>query len=246
VDWTPLVGELRARLRQAGRLGGLLSPYLTVEEACLLASLLRSLDPEAVLALGPVPAAGEDERWPGGFVVAAEKAPNRRGVEEVLAHFTHSVTGFEQFLDVLGRGELRGVWVSGGYKGPWIDEPAARRFDGLPLLVVQDLFPSPLSERATYELPGAAWAERGGSYVNRGDRLQTSPAAIRPPWGVRPEGSLYWQLSGRTGLYDSRTVLDDLSREILYFAVAAGPVADTGVDLKLNRLAGDGGAERTS
>jgi NADH-quinone oxidoreductase subunit G len=245
-DWTPLAGELQARLRRAGRLGGVLSPFLSVEEAYLLAELLRSIDPQAVLALGPVPLRGEDERYPRGFVVSAEKAPNRRGVEEVLAHFTHGVTTFEQFLERLGRRELHGVWVSGGYKEPWIDGPTARRFEGLDLLVVQDLFPSPLSERAGYELPGAAFAERDGSYVNRGDRLQTSPMAVRPPWGVRPEGSLYWQLLGRKGLYDSRAVLDDLSRQILYFAVAAGPIPDVGVDLKLNRLAATAGAERTA
>jgi NADH-quinone oxidoreductase subunit G len=237
-DWTPLVDELRERLRGCGRLGGVLSPYLSVEEAYLLAKLLRSIDPRAVLALGPVPAAAENERFPGGFVVSAEKAPNRRGVEEVLAHFAGRVPTFEQFLDVVGSGEVRGVWVSGGYKTPWIDEPAARRFQGLALLVVQDLFPSPLAERADYTLPAAAFAERDGSYVNRGDRLQTSPMAVRPPWGVRPEGSLYWQLLGRHGLYQQRAVLDELSREILYFAVAAGPIPQVGVDLKLNRLAG--------
>jgi len=43
---------------------------------------------------------------------------------------------------------------------------------------------------------------------------------------------------GRRGLYDQRAVLDELSREILYFAVAAGPIPEVGVDLKLNRLAG--------
>jgi NADH-quinone oxidoreductase subunit G len=240
-DWTALVDELGERLRGCGRLGGLLSPFLSVEEAYLLATLLRSIDPQAVLALGPVPAAIESERFPGGFVVSAEKAPNRRGVEEVLAHFSGGVPTFAQFLDALGGGRLGGVWVSGGYRDSWIDEPTARRFEGLDLLVVQDLFPSPLAERADYALPAAAWAERDGSYVNRGDRLQTSPMAVRPPWGVRTEASLYWQLLGRPGLYQQRAVLDELSREILYFAVAAGPIPEVGVDLKLNRLAGGEG-----
>ena len=65
--------------------------------------------------------------------------------------------------------------------------------------MVQDLFPSPLSERATYVLPGAAFAERDGSYVNRADRLQSVRWAIRPPAGVRPEGSLFWELLGPQG-----------------------------------------------
>ena len=43
-------------------------------------------------------------------------------------------------------GEIRGVWVSGGYKrGDWIDEAAAARLGEMPLLIVQDLFDSPLS-----------------------------------------------------------------------------------------------------
>jgi NADH-quinone oxidoreductase subunit G len=236
-DWTGLPGQLRERLRGAGRLGAVFSPYLSVEEAYLLATLLRQIDPAAVLALGPVPTAGENQWFPGGFSVSADKSPNRRGVEAVLAHFTRQVIQWEAFLAELGRGELRGVWVAGGYKDDWIDEPTARRFDGLPLLVVQDLFSSPLSERATYELPGAAWAERDGSYVNRGDRLQTSFLAVRPPWGVRPEASLCWELLGRKGLYQQRAVLDDLAREILYFSAAAGPLPEVGLDMKVNLLA---------
>ena len=105
------------------------------------------------------------------------------------------------------------------------------------MLVVQDLFPSPLSERATYVLPGAAYAERDGSYVNRADRLQSAPWAIRPPVGVRTEGSLLWELLGRKGLYNSRAVLEEIAREILYFSAIVGPVPETGIDLRANLLA---------
>ena len=48
-------------------------------------------------------------------------------------------------------------------------------------------------------LPGAAYAERDGSYVNRADRLQSVAWAIRPPVGVRTEGSLLWELLGPAG-----------------------------------------------
>jgi hypothetical protein len=73
--------------------------------------------------------------------------------------------------------------------------------------------------------------------MNRGERLQTSTLAVRPPWGVRAEGGLFWQMLGRKGLYQSRVVLDDLSREVLYFAPAAGPLPETGLDMKINKLA---------
>ena len=62
--------------------------------------------------------------------------------------------------------------------------------------------------------------------------------AIRPPMGVRTEGSLFWELPGRRGLYNSRAVLDEIAREILYFSAVVGPVPETGIDLRSNLLAG--------
>jgi NADH-quinone oxidoreductase subunit G len=241
LDWTGLPAELTGRLADAGRLAAVISPFVTVEEAFLLCKLIRGIDAEAPLVLGPVPVVGQDERFPKGFTISAEKCPNRRGVEAIIAHFAHRVATFEEWLPELERGAVQGVWVAGGYKTPWIDEAAAQRFERLKLLVVQDLFPSPLSQRATYVLPGAAFAERSGSYVNRADRLQTADWAIRPPSGVHPEGSLFWELLGRSGLYDARAVLDEVAREILYFSAAARPVPEVGIDLKVNLLAGGEG-----
>ena len=237
LDWTALVGELRERLRRAGRLGGVLSPMLTVEEAYLLARFLRQLDPNALLALGPVPRSGADRRFPAGFVISGEKCPNRRGVEEVVAHFGRRVVGVEEFLEALDRGEVAGAWVSGGYLTEWIDETTAGRFGRLGLLIVQDVFPSPLSELAHVVLPGAVFAERDGSYVNRRDRLQSVRWAVRPPGGVRPEGSLFWELLEMPGLYDARAALSEVAAEILYFAAAGGPIPAVGVDLTVNLLA---------
>lgn len=238
LDWSEVPGELRQRLGEAGRLAAVLSPYLTVEEAYMLGRFVRRLDPEAPLVLGRVPAVGEDERFPNGFTISAEKCPNRRGVERILSHFTGRVTQFDEWLPALAEGTIRGVWVSGGYKtSDWIDESTAAAFDRLEVLVVQDLFPSPLSRLATYELAGAAYPERDGSYVNRHDRLQSVPWAIRPPRGVRSEGSLLWELLGKPGLYDARSILSDVAAEIIYFNAAGSEIPDVGVDLKVNWLA---------
>ncbi len=229
--------ELRGRLQEVGRLAAVLSPHLTVEEAYLLCKFIRQLDPKAPVVLGPVPTVGEDERFPGGFRISAEKCPNRQGVEEVVSHFGGSLSTFDQLLPLLDQGEIRGVWVAGGYKTDWIDESTAQRFDAVQLLIVQDLFPSPLSSRAHYELPGAAFAEREGSYVNRTDILQSVPWAIRPPAGVCPEGKLYWQLLNMKGLYRSQTVLSEMAREIGYFGAATREIPEIGIDLKSNLLA---------
>jgi NADH-quinone oxidoreductase subunit G len=237
VDWTTLPGELDGKLREAGRLAAVLSPFLTVEEAYLLAKYVRQIDPESLLALGRIPVAGHEERFPSGFTIAAEKCPNRRGVEEIVVREMGRLLTFEGLLGELEPAGVRGIWISGGYKKDWIDEPTAMRLAGLELVIVQDLFPSPLADRATYVLPASAFPERDGSYVNRNDHLQSVRWAIRPPAGVRPEGSLLWELHGRSGLYDARTVLSELAAAIGYFHVAGGPIPEVGVNLKVNLLA---------
>ena len=74
------------------RLAVSVSPMLSCEDAYHLATLAKRLDPDAVLAVGPVPVRGEDKHFPKGidpsdpkaFTVYAEKAPNARGVRRVL------------------------------------------------------------------------------------------------------------------------------------------------------------------
>jgi NADH-quinone oxidoreductase subunit G len=243
IEWPNVPGELESRLREVlggengGRLAVIVSPYQTVEEAYLLGKLAREIDPHAVVAMGPVPVIGADERFKNGFTIHAEKCPNRKGVEAVVAHFGDGAKSWDDFLAELDAGGFAAVWVAAGYRLPWIDEDTSARFDGVGLLIVQDLFDSPLWQRATYQLPGGGYAERSGSYVNYQDRLQFFKWAVRPPAGAKVEGHLYWQMLGMRGLYNARHVLTEVAGEIAYFAAAMDPVPPTGVDLKINLLA---------
>jgi NADH-quinone oxidoreductase subunit G len=237
IEWSALPQELHAKLKKAGRLAVVLSPHLTTEEAYLLAKYAKSLDPNAVLALGPVPVEGTDEKFRNGFVIHAEKCPNRRGVEKVVSSLGGELQSWGDFLAKAETEAFGAVWVTGGYKTKWNDASAVGSLANSKLLIVQDCFASPLWERADYQLPGATFAEREGSYVNYQDRLQAFKWAIRPPQGVKADGQLYWQLLGRTGLYNAAAVLEEIGREIPYFAPALGGVADVGVDLKVNLIA---------
>jgi NADH-quinone oxidoreductase subunit G len=240
IEWHEVPAHVERELKAASRLAAVVSPHLTVEEAYLLAKYIRKIDPQALLVLGPVPVEGNDETFKNGFTIRAEKCPNRRGVEKVLASFNKAtgVLSWEQFLTKLADdNSIQGVWIAGGYKTDWIDEATAERFSQLRTLVVQDCFTSPLTPLATIQLPGATFAERDGSYVNFNDRLQSFRWAIKPPVGAKSEGSLLWQLLGNSGLYQARKVLEEVVREIAFFAPAAGEVPETGVDLRVNMLA---------
>ena len=238
VEWSQLPRQLTDALGNAGRLAAVLSPFLTVEEAYLLAKFIRGIDEQALLVLGHVPVEGTDETFPNGFTIRAEKCPNRKGVEAIVSRLGGGLVTWDEFLsNHLRSGDLQGVWITGGYRWPWHTEAEAALLEQLPLLIVQDLFASPLWNQATYQIPAAAFAEREGSYVNATDRLQSFTWAIRPPAGVKTEGQLYWQLLGMTGLYNARRVMEDIAREIARFAPAARSLPDVGVDLKVNQLA---------
>ncbi|MBX9790378.1 MAG: molybdopterin-dependent oxidoreductase [Pirellulales bacterium] len=234
IEWTEATAELGPKFDEQakrGRLAAVLSPFLTVEEAFLLARWIRARDVDAMLAVGPVPVEGDDERFKSGFTIRAERCPNRKGIEAIVRHPRGELATWEDVLVEADAGRLAGVWITGGYPKPWVDEAAAGKLADVPLVVVQDLFGSPLWEIATYRLPGTAFAEREGSYVNANHRLQSVDWAVRPPAGARVEGSVYWQLLGMPGLYKSRRVLDDLAATIAYFAPAAEIVPETGVQL---------------
>jgi NADH-quinone oxidoreductase subunit G len=237
IEWSHLAGELDQKLKRAGRLAAVISPYLTVEEAYLLASYIRGIDANAALAVGPIPVVGKDENFPNGFTIRAEKCPNRKGVEAIAARLGDGLLNWGDFLGLVENESFGALWLTGGYPSPWHDAAAAEKLAGVKTLIVQDCFASPLWDRADYQIPGATFAEREGSYVNANDRLQSFQWAIRAPAGVITEGQLYWQLLNKPGLCRASEVLQDIAREIAYFSAATEGVPDVGVDLKINQLA---------
>jgi NADH-quinone oxidoreductase subunit G len=238
-EWSDLPGQLDDALKKTGRLAAVVSPYLTVEEAYLLCKYIRSIDEQALFAIGTVPIVGEDETFPNGFTIRAEKCPNRKGVEAVVASFSGALVSIDDLAPRLKSESVRGLWISGGYKkSDWVTPAVQQAIDAVETLIVQDMFASPAMDVASFQLPGVAFAERAGSYVNHGDRLQTFDWAVRPPAGAMSAGQLLWRLLGEQGLFNPPRVLGEVAREIAYFAAASGAVPAVGIDLKVNQMVG--------
>src|SRR5262249_35638709 len=216
--WEEVLPSLRRALaeaaaRDASAVAGVLSPFLTCEEAYLFAKYLKGLSGEVRLALGPVPAAGEDDTYPKDrrgrpvqpvkFTIHAEKCPNRRGVEEILRHFQVEVIPFDDVVRSADEGRLKAIYLAAGYpprNGGWITEQQAAALQKVPLLIVQDLLPSPVSALAHYVIPGASFAEKDGTFVNYKGLAQAIHRAIQPPPGCRTDGQVFLDLMQRRGL----------------------------------------------
>lgn len=213
------------------RLAFVLSPFLTCEEAYLLAVYAKTLARDVVLALGKVPIVGQDEKFKSGFTIRAERCPNRRGVEEIIRHFQPTVLDWAGFVTKVERGELDGAYVTANYPDPWIDDAEAAQFERLNLLVVHDILPSPVARKAHFVIPGVTYAEKDGSYVNHAGLIQTGEWGVRPAEGAHSDGQTFSDLLGRTGLYQAAGALAELAGAIPFFARARDGVPEAGLNL---------------
>tara|TARA_Y100000589_G_scaffold1460_1_gene1287 strand:- start:19061 stop:20695 length:1635 start_codon:yes stop_codon:yes gene_type:complete len=181
-------------LRTAGRLAAIISPMLSCEDAWHLGRLVRELDPEATLVVGPVPVQGEDKSFPGGYTVRAEKAPNARGVRRVLAALGGEVLEFDRVGEACaGAG---GLLVTGNYPSAWVTDALLDSL-GDRFVVLMDTMPNRLVERADVFLPSATWMEKSGTFQNVDDRLQVFERAIEPVDYCKSEAQIAIDLLAR-------------------------------------------------
>ncbi len=231
-------------LRNITGVWGVLSPFMTVEEAYLLASYIKGFGREARLVMGPVPVVGEDDRYPKDskgnpqaktkFTIRAEKAPNRLGVAAILEHFHGSVVGFDAFLEALDKKQVKAAFLAGGYlphgKGHWFPAAAIEKLSTLSFLAVQEFFTSPLSEKAQVVFPSASWAEKEGTYLNHAGLAQEIHWISAPPGESRTDGQVYLDLLGRTGLMRAPQLRREIAKAVpALAALSTGLLGEQGV-----------------
>ena len=247
-DWDVVLSSLTTTLadlsdqKKSGKFVVTISPWATVEEAYLLARFAKDVNPDAKLAIGRVRTVGEDDLYPKDihgrpslptkFTIRAEKCPNRRGVEAVLNHFQGEVVPFSTVLNEIEGGSVDALFVLGGDPEGWISDADSAKLDKLKLLVVQDLLASPASGKAHFVLPGAAWAEKEGTFVNHNGLAQAIHRGLRGPEGSRPDGRILFELSGRSGLFHAASLRREIASEIPELAaLGVGDLGEFGVSL---------------
>ncbi len=241
-DFDSVLASVRTALKKAaqgkGKIAAVLSPWMTVEEAYLLADFLKSLSGQVTLAMGPVRIEGKDDQFPKDvkgnvvepvkFTIRAEKAPNRAGVEAVLSHFAGDVMPFEELLRLSSTGQFSAVYLVGGDPEGWISEIQAEAFSKIETVIVQDILSSPVLKHATHVLPSGTFVEREGVFVNHNGLAQLIRRSVRGPDGTRPDGRLLWELAERSGLIQTDTLRSEIAAAIPALAVISN------AELKVN------------
>lgn len=203
----------------AGSLYAVLSPMLATEEAYLLGLLVRSIDPEATLILGPVPTEAEDEVFrhyltgEETFRIQAEKVPNRRGVERVMNLLGGPHGTWADLNDSSFTGKLKAGWITGSYLSPWVTGEMLPTLLKESFTVVSDLLPNAATEAADVVLPAASWAEKYGSWENYNSLVQPFEPAIDVLPGSVIEGEVFAKLLNRDTGYDVEALRTELAEK---------------------------------
>ena len=162
-------------------------------------------------------------------------------MEEILAHFCDGkIKTFDELLEDLPAGQIKAAWVSGGYHEPWIDDTAAEQFAGLDLVVVQDMFDSPLWRVGNLSVAGSGFRRasrlvcefrRAAAIVHLGH-----PAAARR---VGRRAIVLGDCSAMRGLYNARaSVRRNRGGNSSPSARRPDEIPLVGIDLRVNQLAG--------
>ncbi len=227
--WMETLNHVRESFKQIAKKSGqevaaVFSPWMTCEEAYLLASWLKKLSPKVRLTLGPIPVVGEDDRYPKNwrgepveptrFTIRAEKCPNRLGVAAVLAQFQPSTEDYSAVRDAARNGQLQAAYIVGGGPPGWLGSEDVKAFAKVPLLVVQDILSSELTEAAQVVLPGAAFTEKDGTYVNHAGLAQMIFRSTHPVAEGYNDARIFMELAHREGLFNARVLRQEIAQQV--------------------------------
>jgi NADH-quinone oxidoreductase subunit G len=193
VAWHDAQPRLRDRLQEAGTTGSvrfLVSAHAATEELFVLKQVAEALLGADSLKAVTVGWVRTDKPQPGQtkFKVPATDAPNVTGARDLGYAVGRGndgpsdVSGLRKDVEA---GRVQALYViDPGPPGSlgdlaWI--AAARRSGVLPLLVVQGVVSSDLTDAADIVLPGAAYVEKDAIYTNDQGHVQTASRAIAPP-----------------------------------------------------------------
>src|SRR5262249_3433845 len=150
--------------------------------------------------------------------------------------FEGKVPSFEDVLSQARDGKFQAVYVAAGdppRPGDWINAAQAELLGRVPLVIVQDLFPSPATEVAKYVLPAASFAEKDGTFVNHAGLAQAIRWAIKPPEHLYTDGRVFLNLLQRTELVHADSLRAEMAKSITYFApMGDGRLGEHGLPLE--------------
>jgi NADH-quinone oxidoreductase subunit G len=183
--WNHVLSTIAERVREIGaeNVAVVGSAYGTNEELYAVARLAREALGTKRVGLLAKPIVEADIVYPR-FTIEGDKNPNRMGGRLLLSE--GSPVAEDEALWSLLRDSQAAI-VFGGIPDLSLSESAVEALEGLDFLVVVDILPSALTERAHVVCPGTSFAEKEGCFTNSQRRVQRVYRALPPVGNAVPE-----------------------------------------------------------
>ncbi|MHC4681352.1 MAG: molybdopterin-dependent oxidoreductase [Planctomycetota bacterium] len=147
-------------------------------------------------------AAGKLKEFAGdGFVLVCDTTSTLED-RHIFKKFTNEVMKSTNYIEIepdahgVSRGSLPAGAKAALLTGNFLDLAALKE---LGLLIVQDCYPTPVSERADVVLPAAVFAEVEGTILDRSGRKRPLRKACEPPGQAKPEWWIICRLAQAMG-----------------------------------------------
>ena len=129
-------------------------------------------------------------------------------------------------------GDVRGLYIYG--ENPVITDAdthhIVKALQSLDFLVVQELFLTETARYADVVLPGAAYAEKEGTFTNTERRVQRVRKAVEPPEGARLDTDILIDLMNRMGYPQPPLTAAEIMDEIASLTPSYGGVSHARLD----------------
>src|SRR2546429_3265092 len=229
VDWPTAIAEAALQLKQfAGHeIAIIASGRMTNEELWLTSQLAKSLGVQWI-DIVPRRASGDD------ILLSEVRNPNTNGARLILASSSEPGAKLMAIANAVKSGKVKALVIlkeNALHLGLSVEQLAQLR-----ALIVMNILPNEVTEKATIVLPACGFAEKRGSMVNGKGRLQRLNRAIRPPGNARDDWEILRDLLQAIGGRDSVSSVDDvfhrISETIPQFAgLTLSKIGDLGVHI---------------
>jgi len=228
--WIVALNEIADKLKNlpAGSLAIVASARQTNEELWLISKLKNKLGAIS----DSVPRAGEADK----LLVSADKNPNTNGARLTRICFTEVGTNLPQIAAGIQSGKIKTLVVFG--EDVTQHGISAELLGKLDTLIVSDILPNATTKLAHYLLPGAAHAEKRGTFTNTKGRVQKFMKAVEAPGEARPEWEflhdLVYNVTGKNGFLTIEGLFNEMAKDVSAFnGLTWAALGDTGVTVQI-------------
>jgi NADH-quinone oxidoreductase subunit G len=228
--WTVALNEISDKLKRApaGSVAIVASARQTNEELWLISKLKSKFGTVS----DSVARVGEGDK----LLVSADKNPNTNGARLTGICFTEIGTNLPQIASGISSGKIKTLIIFG--EDVTMHGIGADLLGKLETLIVSDILPNETTKLAHYLLPGAAHAEKRGSFTNTKGRVQKFMKTVEAPRDARAEWEflhdLVHNVTGQNGFVTIEGLFNEMAKDVPAFnGLTWASLGDTGATVKI-------------